>query len=215
MPHFLPGHSALHLLEGDGPVLDFGCGQGHASFLMSRRTPDSRITCADVRFQALYLTRHFFVKHANLICLDGDYPLPFDSAYFSFVFSSDVLHFVNSKLGLSQEFRRITAEQGAITLPHLHNKLSPVTSGRALTPEGYSGLFAGMEQRIIAEDTMVEQFVAGDSLDLEKRWAPAELHEAVKGLSMVASRKARCSVAIPTLGEVYGVHDQSDSQPRS
>jgi SAM-dependent methyltransferase len=188
MPHFLPAYPLLHLLEGTGPVLDFGCGQGHASFLMSRRVPDSRITCADVLFYALYLTRHFFLKNANLICLDGDFPLPFDSGYFSFVFSSDVLHFVNSKLGLSQEFRRIAAERGAIMLPHLHNKLSPVRSGRALTPEGYTGLFAGMEQRILPEETMVAEFMTDDSLDLERRSTTQDLHGAVKGLSLVASR---------------------------
>jgi hypothetical protein len=53
MPHFLPVYPLLHLVDRRGPVLDFGCGGGHASFLMSRRVPGSSITCADVGFHLL------------------------------------------------------------------------------------------------------------------------------------------------------------------
>jgi len=187
MPHFLPVYSFLHLYE-HGRVLDFGCGGGHAAFLISRRVPDSCITCADVLFQALYLARKFFVPNGNFVCVDGEYLLPFDSAYFSSVLSSDAMHFIDSKLSLSREFLRILSEDGTVILPHLHNKLSPLRRGRSLSPEGYRALFAGVETRIAAEDSVVDQFFGSDSLDLERRSAPEELQNAVNGLSLVASK---------------------------
>jgi SAM-dependent methyltransferase len=188
MPPFLPVYPLLHLVEGDGPVLDFGCGVGQASFLISRRVPASRITCADVRFHSLYLARQFFVGNANFISVDGDYPLPFDSSYFSVVFSTDVVHWLESKLGLCQEFRRVLTDHGAIILPHLHNGLSPARAGKSLSPEGYSALLPGMEQRMLAEDAMVDDFVADDSLDLESKQPSTKLREAFRGLSLVASK---------------------------
>jgi SAM-dependent methyltransferase len=190
MPAFLSTYPLLHLMDDHGPVLDFGSGMGHAAFLMSRGVPASRITCAEHQFSLLYLARKFFVNQANFICLDGDYPLPFESSYFSSVFSSDVLHLIDSKVNLSQEFQRIVSQNGAILLPHLHNKLSPVQFGKSLTPEGYSALFEGMERRMLPEDWVVDQFIQSDSLDLGREWSPRELHDAIKGLSVVISKNS-------------------------
>gem|GEM_PF-1529438 len=188
MPAFLPTYPVLHLIESDKPVLDFGSGVGHAAFLMSRRTPGPNITCADFEFTSLYLARKFFVKEGNFVCVDGNYLLPFESEYFSFVFSTDVVHTIDSKLSLCQEFQRILSKKGAIVLPHLHNKLSPIPFGKPLTPEGYSTLFEGMERRIIPEDWMVDQFICNDSLDLGKDWTQKELHDAIKGLSLISTK---------------------------
>jgi SAM-dependent methyltransferase len=188
MPAFLPTYPILHLIETDGPVLDFGSGVGHAAFLMSRRTPGANITCADFEFTSLYLARKFFVQDGNFICVDGNYLLPFRSEYFSFVFSTDVVHTIDSKLSLCQEFRRIVSNKGVIVLPHLHNKLSPIDFGKPLTPEGYSTLFEGMERRIVPEDWMVDEFICNDSVDLGREWTQKELHSAIKGLSLIASR---------------------------
>jgi SAM-dependent methyltransferase len=180
----------LHLLDGRGPVLDFGCGGGHASFLMSRRVAGSSITCADVGFHGLFLTRQFLVGDANFICLDGDYPLPFASGYFSHVVSSDVVHWIDSKLGLAREFCRVVSWEGVIILPHLHNNLAPVRAGKSLSPAGYDGLFQDMERRLIPEDVLVDQFVTSGTVDLEKEWTREQLQAAANGLSLVASRNA-------------------------
>jgi len=190
MPHFLPVYPFLHLVTGKRPVLDFGCGVGHAAFLMSRAVPGACITCADVLFHSLYMARKFFVPEGNFVCADGEYLLPFDSAYFSSVFSSDAIHFIDSKLGLVQEFRRTVSQDGTVILPHLHNGLSPVRSGRSLSPDGYRALFAGRETRLMPEDSARDQFFATGSLNLEENWKPEELRTAFKGLSLVASENS-------------------------
>jgi len=187
MPAFMPIYPLLHLIEGEGPLLDFGSGLGHASFLISRRIQPSVITCADDVFSALFLARRFFVQDATFICLDGDYPLPFPSAHFSVIFSSDVVHLIDSKLSLTQEFRRTLTDKGVMILPHNHNKLSPVRFGKSLTPEGYGNLFKGTQIRIVPEDWLVDQFIECDSLDFKKEWTLQELNSSIKGLSIVAS----------------------------
>jgi SAM-dependent methyltransferase len=188
MPAFLPVYPLLHLVEVNGPLLDFGCGVGHAAFLFSRRIPGSHITCVDYQFSLLYLAKRFFVPDANFLALDGDYLLPFASSYFSSVVSSDVLHLIDSKVSLSREFQRIVSEKGAIILPHLHNKSSPIQFAKPLTAEAYGALFHGSEKRIIPEDRMVEEFIRNDSLDLERQWTGHELHDAIKGLSIIVSQ---------------------------
>jgi SAM-dependent methyltransferase len=190
MPAFLPTYPLLHLIDGGGPVLDFGCGLGHASFLISRRVPASEITCSDYVFSLLYIAKKFFASGANFICLNGNYLLPFASSYFSSVFSSDVLHLIDSKLSLSAEFRRVVSDDGTILLPHLHNKMSPVKFAQSLTPKGYGTLFEGIEKRVVPEDWLVDQFVQDDSLDLKKEWTSEELDGAIKGLSIAISKNS-------------------------
>jgi hypothetical protein len=55
MPTFLPVYPLAALAQGAGRVLDFGCGLGHSSFLISRLAPTAQIVCADYSFTALRL----------------------------------------------------------------------------------------------------------------------------------------------------------------
>jgi len=188
MPAFVPVYPLLHLIRGNGTVLDFGCGVGHAAFLISRKMPASSITCVDYQFSLLYLAKRFFVPDANFLSLDGNYLLPFPSSSFSCVVSSDVLHLIDSKVSLSREFQRIVSDDGAVIMPHLHNKLSPIQFAKSLTPEAYGNLFEGNEKRVIPEDRLVDEYIRNDSLDLEKRWTSEELHGAIKGLTIIVSK---------------------------
>src|SRR5262249_19841214 len=74
-----------------------------------------------------------------------------------------------------------------IIMPHLHNKLSPIQFGKSLTPQGYSNLFPGIEKRIVPGDWLVDQFILSDTVDLKREWALTDLHEGLRGLSIVAS----------------------------
>jgi SAM-dependent methyltransferase/uncharacterized protein YbaR (Trm112 family) len=188
MPHFLPTYPLLHLVKGGGNVLDFGCGLGHASFLISRRMENPQITCADIRFHCLYLARKFFLGNGNFVCLNGDYLLPFDSKYFSLILSSDTVHFIDSKLSLIHEFCRTSSDRGIILLPHLHNRLSPVVQPRSLTPHGYRRLFTDLKTRILGEEAVINEFVSSDMLDLETERGPEALRPAIKGVCVVATR---------------------------
>jgi SAM-dependent methyltransferase/uncharacterized protein YbaR (Trm112 family) len=188
MPTFLPVLPLLHLLKEGDQILDFGCGTGQASFLMSRMVKDVRILCADYSFSSLYLSKKYFVPDADYICLDGDYPLPFDTGQFSYVFSSDALHCIDSKLSLSSEFKRVLSHKGTLVLPHLHNKLSKVSYGKSLSPSGYKALFEGMDARVLPEDSVVTDYFRYGTVDLEKEWSDKELEQADIGLSLVAGK---------------------------
>src|SRR5262249_40631579 len=83
MPTFLPVFALLHIVQADGSILDFGCGMGQASFLISRMWPNSNIVCADYSFCTLYVAKKYFVPSASYVCLDGNYLLPFESGEFS------------------------------------------------------------------------------------------------------------------------------------
>lgn len=188
-PMFLPQFALSHLVVPERPVLDFGSGAGQGAFLLSRESP-SQVVCADYSFASLYLARRFFVPQAELICLDGDFPLPFASSYFGAVFSSDTLHFVDSKLLLAGEWKRVVRPDGVVVLPHLHNLRGPVPFGRSLSAEGYARLFADLPHRIAPEEEVVRDFAVNGTLDLARPYAQSALDRALNGFCLVAAREA-------------------------
>jgi SAM-dependent methyltransferase len=187
MPTFLPVYALSHLAKGRRAILDFGCGLGHSSFLMRRLAADAAIVCADFSFSSVYLASRFFVPDAHCICLDGDYPMPFRDGTFDLVFSTDALQYIESKSGIAREFQRVLTPDGTVALAHLHNRLSPVRAGKALTAGAYDGLFSGMCRRLYPEDSIVAEYVERGTLDLSRRHTSSVLNGALGGLSLVAA----------------------------
>jgi SAM-dependent methyltransferase len=188
MPTFLSTYPLMQVVQGNGPILDFSCGTGQASFLISRYWQDTPLVCADYSFSSLYLARKYFAPNADFVCLDGDYPLPFASGYFATVFSSDALHCIDSKLGLAGEFVRVLAPAGVVVMPHLHNKLAPTRYARSLSPEGYAALFPTLNKRIVPEERLVKEYFGDRQLDLERSCLNGEARGAKLGLSIVMAR---------------------------
>jgi SAM-dependent methyltransferase len=186
MPTFLPVFPLVHIAKPGGSILDFGCGTGHASFVLSRMCSDARVICADYSFCSLYLAKKYFVPDATCVCLDGNYLLPFDSGQFSTVFSSDALQYIDSKLSLVQEFKRVGDEKAVILLPHLHNRLASPYA-KSLTPRGYRELFQGMETRIMPEQDIMRDYFFDGALDLGRECTDEEVSGSKQGVSVVAS----------------------------
>jgi len=188
MPTFLPVYPLAYLAKGSRRILDFGCGLAHSAFLMSRVAEQAEIVCADYSFTSLYLGKRFLVPHAECVCLDGDYPMPFADAYVDCVFSTDALQYIEPKVGLAREFQRVLSTTGVIVLAHLHNTLSPAKgpAGKALTPAGYHGLFDGMPRRLYPEESIVADYVAEGALHLEREWSLGDLDHRFHGVSLVA-----------------------------
>lgn len=200
MRTFLPVLPMVELLH-KGPLLDFGCGLGHAAFLMAKNVPGKEITGVDYSFSSLYLARKFFLPDGNFVCLDGDYPLPFEDGYFQGVFSTDALHCIESKVALSRELVRVLAETGAIVMPHLHNKLSPVKFGKSLSPGAYKRLFQPLECRVFAESEIVRRYLKHGELDLTQGGVGEDFSS--EGLSLVASNDAAVFRRYAGLGDNY------------
>jgi SAM-dependent methyltransferase/uncharacterized protein YbaR (Trm112 family) len=186
-PTFLPVYPFAQLVKKGSRVLEFGCGTGQAAFLISRLNSDSDITCADYSFTSLFVGKTFFLPTAEYLCLDGDYLLPFSTSYFDYVFSSDVLHCLDSKLSLAREFQRVIENSGVIILPHLHNKLAPVQFGSSLTPKGYTNLFSEMHTRVFPEEMIVTDYVRDGAVRLDSEIDAIKVQAAVQGLTLVAS----------------------------
>jgi len=187
MRTFLSVYPLLHVVRGHHGVLDFGCGLGHGAFLISRMFPGTPITCVDYSFIALYLAQKYIVEDAEYLCLDGNHLLPFDKDYFSTVFSSDALHFIDGKLSLSNEFMRIVRDDGVLIIPHLHNGCSTIRYAKSLSPTGYDRLFAGHGRRVMPESDVISQFLCEDILNLQKEWDFDRIEKDATGVSIVVS----------------------------
>lgn len=190
MPTFLPTYAVAHLFEGSERILDFGSGVGHGAFVLSRYSPTADITCADHSFTFLALAKKYFLPRANFVCLDGDYPLPFESRYFTGVFSSDALHCVESKAALAREFQRVVSSDGIVALPHLHSSLASTKFGKSMTPSGYGELFREFEHRVIPENVIVGDCFQKGCIDLERQYGAKEVAKA-DGVSVLASRNKK------------------------
>jgi SAM-dependent methyltransferase len=157
---FLPLVSVFR--ERKGGILDFGCGVGHTSFVLSKWVDPKSITCCDRNFANLYIAKRYFVKGASFFCLDGNLPLCFSDKSFSSILCSDSFHFVEAKAVLAKEFMRILDKDGAVFLSHLHNKdqENPIP-GYPLSLPDYIRLFFGMEARVVSDSTMRDALVSG------------------------------------------------------
>ena len=76
---------------------------------------------------------------------------------------------------------------GTVALAHLHNRLSSIRTGKALTAAGYDGLFSGMRRRLFPEDSLVSDYVERGTLDLSRRHSTGDLDAAIAGVSLVAA----------------------------
>ena len=172
-------------------ILDLGCGMGHASFIISSYVKPEELVCADHAFKSLYLTKKYFAKDAQFICLDADYPLPFKNNTFNSVFTLDALHYIQTRAQLANELKRVLYPQGLLLLLHLHNALIHNIGGAdyPLTPEAWINLFRDDEFKVKAmpEKGVVENFFLNNKLDLIEENSETELNSS-NAISILGTR---------------------------
>lgn len=203
METFMPVLPLVFAIKNEKFVLDFGCGVGHSSFLISKNTDEEKLVCVDNIFANLYLGRKYFARKAAFICLDGNYLLPFEDRFFSTVFASDAFHFVKSKLSLSREFQRTLSHEGIIILSHLHNKsFHHQYAGTPLTPLGYKNLFHGLKVKLVPNESLISDFLMQSKMDLQKEQQIEEMDDTF-GFSLIASHVERSFEQYENLWETY------------
>ncbi len=105
---------ALFSLINQGPVLDIGCGTGHAARAICRKVDSGEVIGVDNRFHYLYLAKKFIAPDADFICADGGDKLPFKSGHFQFTVLSGAFNFIRDKTSLVSEINRVTRGQGMV-----------------------------------------------------------------------------------------------------
>ena len=154
-------------------ILDLCCGTGHGSYILSNYVEPHQLFCAEYSFRNLYLTRKYFVKNAECICLDANYPLPFNDDVFSSILLSDAFFLIASRFSLAREMERTLLPEGFLLLLHLHNSLlTNPGGGYPLTPKGWSRLFSfgQLKSKTMPEREIIKDFLLQNKLDLTKEY---------------------------------------------
>jgi len=170
-------------------ILDFACGTGHSSYVISIYLEPEELVCADISFRFLFFLKKFFVEDAYCVCLDANNYLPFKEEHFDTIHTIDSFHYINEKKRLSREFERIIDPNGLLMLSHLHNSLQyNPGAGYPLRPQEWMSLFETIYPIAIPETSIIEDFIFHDKLDLEKHYSIDELNSS-KAISITGSRR--------------------------
>jgi len=205
-PDFMGNRALIQILMNNErakkPALDLGCGVGHNSFILSHYVQQNKITCADLLFVNLLITKRFFVKNANFICLDANTCLPFENNSFSTIICFDVFYGLAAKRLLANELKRITSSDGALLLSGLPNSLKTGPTywhGAAMTPDAYSRLFDDTNLRLLGHRRMLTDFLTKDKVTLDEKYPDSELNNSER-LFLLATRNKEDLRAYSNLG---------------
>lgn len=178
----------VQILKSRTRILDIGCGSGHTSFIISTYAKPKELVCADRTFRSLYHAKKYFVKDAEFICIDANYPLPFKNNTFDAIFMLDAFHYIYARTLLAREMERLLFPKGLLLLPHLHNSLSldPAADGKPLSPLNWISLFQQLPVKGLSERNLIEDFLLKNKLDLVKEYSEAELN-ACNAISLIGT----------------------------
>lgn len=167
-------------------ILDLACGTGHTSDLMHALHPALVVVSADHDFVSLYLARRFLAPAGMHICVDAELPLPFSEDSFAAVFCLDAVHYLHAKRSVGNELRRVGCADALFVLPHLHHASQHnMTAGMPLLPHDYARILGLENACLLAEDTLLDDFVERDVLNLT-RSASSESLAGSPALTLIA-----------------------------
>lgn len=173
-PSFIAAVAAMSALEsveeeaGERSrwLLDLGCGTGHSTAMLAAMYPSLPIVAADPDFVNLHILQRFFAPEAEAICVDAELPLPFRDDTFAATFCLDTFHYIRSKWALAHEMRRVTARDGLILVPHLHNRsVDNPSPGVPLHGAQYRRLFDN-ESVLLDESAVLQNFMTRGAFEL-------------------------------------------------
>ena len=171
-----------------GPLLDLGCGCGHVAFNLQRMAPGEPIVGVDTFYFGLWLAAHRLAPGGTYVCCRAGHPLPFPDGFFAGALCVDSLHYFRGKVAAARGLVRAVGRRGPIVVTGMHNRnvVRALQFGEPLTPAGYSRLFAGLPHRMLADERVLERYLAGTAPDLAAGDDPEALARAPL-ISLVAS----------------------------
>jgi hypothetical protein len=182
--------TAGSVLKGGGRAVDLCGGSGHLTrTLLDLSTAPPLL--ADLYFAKLWLARRFTAPGCDVVCCDGNSPLPFARGTFRYALCSDAFMFIWTKRQFVLEMLRLVDgdPRGTAVISHTHNQRQwNPSNGDPLPPEGYRDLFETLEPRMFGESALLADVVAGGPLDLTRR-EPLDALDAEPALTIVASRE--------------------------
>jgi SAM-dependent methyltransferase/uncharacterized protein YbaR (Trm112 family) len=172
-----------------GPLLDLGCGCGHVAFNLQQMAPGESIVGVDTFYFGLWLASRRLAPGGTYVCCHADRQLPFPDGFFASATCVDSFHYFVDKAAAARELVRVVGRRGPIVLTGLHNRNveRALQFGDPLTPREYSGLFASLPHRILADERILERYVAGTGPDLAAEVDPEVLDRAPL-VSLIAAR---------------------------
>jgi len=134
-------HAFLPLIDDhEGPVLDFGGGWGHSSYLV-HRTTGLDVYNVEIDFRPLYAQQQFMSDQLGAVVVEPGMDLPFRENTFGTGLDLDGFHYVENKYGIASEYERTVRETGLILLLHTHNR-AVTDRGAPLSSPGYRDCFS-------------------------------------------------------------------------
>lgn len=120
--NFLPAIISSTLVKKGAVILDVGCGSGNLFHLLKKDIQEENLYGVDNDLLSLYLSKKYSCQKCHYFYLDLNYPLPFKSINFQYVFCSDTFEYVMNRRLLGGELERIINNQGLIIFNYLQNR---------------------------------------------------------------------------------------------
>jgi SAM-dependent methyltransferase len=160
------------------PVLDLGCGYGHIMHYLLNGNTERLLVGIDREYFPLYVAKHFIAPGAQFICSDINMPLPLADSVFSVVLCNDVFHYINQKMQLMREARRVALGNAFIVYSSVRNRLqNDPYSGYPLSPKAYHRLFENYTYSVLSNTDILIRYLEKMKPDLSRSASIKELEK--------------------------------------
>lgn len=184
-------------------AIDVCGGSGHLTRTLAAAGCE-RPFLADLYYSKLWLAMRFAAPGCEVVCCDGNSPLPFAAGAFRFAVCSDAYHYIWTKRLFAGEMMQLVRGGGTVVISHAHNmwQWNP-SAGMPLPPDAYAALFSDMSPRVFGEARLLADVAADRPLDLGTVHAASELNDD-PALTLIASPDPR----------VFAAHQPADRTTR-
>jgi len=161
-PRYLVALSCIEAVpEGDGPILDVGCGPGHVTWALCERVRPRPVIGIDASFLMVLTARRDTSPRGAFVCGDAT-ALPFADGAFGAALAADVLTFIDRRRTAVTELDRVLGPRGWCAMTSLHSARARYTYTHRPVPIGaWRRLAAGFAHGVVPDDAVVQRYREG------------------------------------------------------